>query len=225
MLLKIVGFLWVMIMFQGVGWAYYTTVDNLSMSYVGSTDSAFRNGEIYYRQQVRIQNNSSQALFDVGLVWDSVYSGSKFSYNDANHRWERELILGNTNYGNHWVECFTYDPFEVENSPGVNTFLNMSSVSSATQADTTFDKASSSYLSTLELPVYWLGDLASGEESLMYVYFAQNVSQYSGGGWGVQPVFSTVANISAVPVPAAVFLMGSGLCMVGLCRFGRRHTG
>ncbi|MFH2067503.1 MAG: hypothetical protein ABIK15_20040 [Pseudomonadota bacterium] len=218
LLLRLVGVLLVMLFAQGTAWAYYQTVDNLLLTYSGATDTAFKNGDIYYRQEINIRNTGTQSLSDVGVLWQSVFSGSMFIYNDDNHRWERELTV----YGLHWVEGFTYDP--IRTPDGKNDYFNPGLMSVSQQSTASFDRAKGSVSATDEVPVYWLGDLDAGEETLFSLYFAQNESEYTGGGWSIQPVLSCMAQVSQVPIPSALFLLGSGLWLISRFRNRSRRA-
>lgn len=201
---------------QEKAWAYYETVDNLVMTYSGATDTASKNGDIYYRQKISVRNTGSQNLSDVGVLWEAVFSGSMFAYDDDTHRWERELVVGGNKYGKHWVESFTYDPMNT--TGGKNDYFNLKMLNTPEQSVSAFDSARSSVSTANELPVYWLGDLDAGEETVFNLYFAQNESDYTGGGWSIQPVFSYMAQVSSVPIPSALLLLGSGIGIIGWIR-------
>jgi len=196
---RTIGILFLMLAVRSSAWAYYVTVDDFSMNPSGATEHALKGGDIYYRQMMNITNTGTETLSDVGVVCYSVISGNTLSYNNGSHRWERGLVVNGTDYGLHWVKGYTYDP--IEQPGGVNEYFTLN-------AD--------------EVPVYWLGDLDAGEKTAFGVYFAQNASCYTGGGWGFQPVFSCIAEGAVVPIPAAVLLMGSGLGILGLLRYRSR---
>jgi len=214
--LWIISAIMVMLAVQENAWAYYETVDNLVLTYSGATDTASKNGDIYYRQKISVRNTGSQNLFDVGVLWEAVFSGSMFAYDDDTHRWERELVVGGKKYGEHWVESFTYDPMKTPG--GKNDYFNLKMLNTPEQSVSAFDTAQSSISTASELPVYWLGDLDAGEETVFNLYFAQNESDYTGGGWSIQPVFSYMAQVSSVPIPSALLLLGAGIGIIGWIR-------
>lgn len=195
--------------------AYYQVVDDLSMSYSGATGKAIQNGDTYYyRQEIRIRNTGSEDLTDIGVLWQSVVSGSVFSYDNGSHRWERDKVkVDNVDYGRHWVAGYTYDPIHEKN--GVNNYLKISDAIALQPTASAFDQASGMLSATDEVPLYLLGDLNAGAETLFSLYFAQNKSSYTGGGWSIQPVFTCVASVSQVPVPSAIVLLGSGIGIIG----------
>ena len=209
----IIGVALYVLAFHGSAYAYYQTVDNLLLTYSGATSTATKNGDIYYKQVISICNTGTEDLADVGVLWRAVISGSAFTYDNGNHRWERELTVGGVDYGLHWVEGYSYDP--IHETSGVNSYLEIGTVGLMQQSTSAFDRATSILSATDEVPVYLLGDLAAGEESVFSLYFAQNSSTYTGGGWGVQPVFSCIASVSQVPLPSAMLLLGSGIGIVG----------
>lgn len=183
----------------GPAWAYHVTVDHLSMSCVGGTETTVQGDVVYGRQTINIANDGSESLSDVGVVWNAVVSGTVFDYDNANRRWERELVVQGINYGWHWVTGYTYDP---EGSPaGQNDYFSLESN---------------------DFPVYWLGDMDAGDELMFNLYYVQNVSDFSGGEWAFAPGLTCIAEATLVPVPAAVLLLGSGLGLLGMMRGGYR---
>lgn len=209
----------VLAVFQSRAIAYFSTVEGFRIEYAGGSSYAFADDAVFWAQDIRVHNGNTNAVASVSLLWQFVFSGNAFSYNNELHRWERDL---GEMYGLHWIEGYTYDPL---NDPGGrNSYFSMSR-DETTGSDAPLTHAFSSskmgeLQATDEIPVYTLGDLAAGETTEFTLYLKQNSSTYTGGGWAFAPVLNLVSEVTPVPVPTSILLVGSGL---GGLAFMRRN--
>jgi hypothetical protein len=220
--------LWLLVS-QMPAYAYYSTVDTLHLTTLTGMEEYLSGDARYLRQDFSVTNVGAADLKDVGFLWKFIYAGGAFQYDSSSHRWGRQMLVdepgqGVVDYGMHWLEVYTYDP--IANPLGQTDYFSMARTLTDSSLTYAFGETETDLLSASdEIPVFWLGDMATGDSVDFTFYALQGPypSPVTGDGWPFYSIYDTVAETAPVPIPGAAFLMGSGLAALGLLRRFRHH--
>lgn len=207
-------------------WGYYNEVTGLTMQMQGAANQIVTGDTRLLKQDFTVKNTGGTDLSDVGVVWQYMYSGGwTFKYDNQTHTWKEQIVYQGADTGEHWVRLYTSDPSEgvVENTY-ISMARNNTNVGLVANQYEGYLAETPTLNETDEMPVYWLGDLAAGEE-VTFSWFAEQGDYYStmtNGPWNFHMTNNFVADVQAVPIPPSILQLACGI--VGILSLRRKIT-